>query len=41
MVSVADLERGYVEIAIKWLEDEDVKGTEMLRLSIESGLPIR
>jgi hypothetical protein len=40
-VSVADLERGYVEIAIKWLEDEDVKGTEKLRLSIESGLPIR
>ena len=40
-VSVEDIERGYVEIAVKWLEDEDVKGVERLRLSIESGLPIR
>jgi len=40
-VSVEDVERGYVELAIKWLEDEDMKGVERLRLSIESGLPIR
>jgi hypothetical protein len=40
-VSVEDIERGYVEIAVKWLEDEDVRGIEKLRLSIESGLPIR
>lgn len=40
-VSVEDIERGYVELAIKWLEDEDIKGAERLRLSIETGLPIR
>ena len=40
-VSVEDIERGYVEIVVKWLEDEDMRGIEKLRLSIESGLPIR
>lgn len=40
-VAVEDIERGYVEIVVKWLKNEELKGVEKLRLSIESGLPIR
>ena len=40
-VSMQDIAQGYIEIAIKWLEDECVIGLEKIRLSIESGLPIR